>query len=132
MTETFIGESLVPEDMSFSVSPMAMGKPGLPRSFSWKGGKFSVLEVLEEWKETGACRHGSGERYVRKHWFRIKTTEHREMSIYFERQGRSSGGSRWRLYSIRDTEKQGGANRRQPSGSEENPVPAAAASRRSP
>ena len=102
MKETFIGEAIKPEDMSFSVSSMAMGKPGLPQSFSWKGGRFSILEVLEEWKEAGACRHGSGERYVRKHWFRIKTTEHREMSIYFERQGRSSGGSRWRLYSTRD------------------------------
>ena len=101
MKETFIGEGITPEDMSFSVSPMALGKPGLPRTFSWKGRRFSVLEVLEEWKESGDCRHGSGERYVRKHWFRVRTTEDLEMRIYFERQGRSSGGSRWRLYSIR-------------------------------
>jgi phosphoribosylglycinamide formyltransferase-1 len=100
MKQTFIGEAIEPEDMSFSVSAMAMGKPGLPQSFSSKGGSFPVIEVLEEWKESGACRHGSGERYVRKHWFRIKTTEDREMRIYFERQKRSSGGSRWRLYSI--------------------------------
>jgi len=59
MKETFIGEAIKPEDMSFSVSSMAMGKPGLPQSFSWKGGRFSILEVLEEWKEAGACRHGS-------------------------------------------------------------------------
>jgi hypothetical protein len=104
MKETFIGEGITPEDMSFSVSPMATGKPGLPRTFSWKGKRFSVLEVLEEWKECGNCRHGSGERYVRKHWFRVRTTEDLEMRIYFERQGRSSGGSRWRLYSIRNTE----------------------------
>jgi phosphoribosylglycinamide formyltransferase-1 len=100
MKETFIGEAIEPEDMSFSVSAMAMGKPGLPQSFFWKGGSFPVLGVLEEWKESGACRHGSGERYVRKHWFRVKTTEDREMRIYFERQKRSSGGSRWRLYSV--------------------------------
>jgi phosphoribosylglycinamide formyltransferase-1 len=100
MKETFIGEAIKPEDMSFSASSMAMGKPGLPRSFSWKGGSFPVIEVLDEWKEAGACSHGSGERYVRKHWFRIKTTDQREMRIYFERQGRSSGGSRWRLYSM--------------------------------
>ena len=104
MTETFIGEPIAPENMSFSVSPMAMGKPGLPRKFAWKGGSFSVLEVLEEWKECGNCRHGSGERYVRKHWFRVRTTEDLEMRIYFERQGRSSGGSRWRLYTIRNIE----------------------------
>lgn len=110
MTETFIGEPITSEDMSFSVSPMAMGKPGLPRSFSWRGARFSVLEVLEEWKESGNCRHGSGEHYVRKHWFRVRTTENHEMRIYFERQGRSSGGSRWRLYSIRYTEPDAPAN----------------------
>jgi len=103
MKETFIGEAITPEDMSFSASPMAAGKPGLPSHFSWKGKKFSILEVVEEWKEAGDCRHGSGERYLRKHWFRVKTTDNLEMKIYFERQGRSSGGSRWRLYSIRNT-----------------------------
>ena len=104
MRETFIGEAITPDDMSFSVSPMAMGKPGLPRKFSWKGRRFTILEVVEEWKESGDCRHGSDERYVRKHWFRVRTTEDLEMRIYFERQGRSRGGSRWRLYSIRNTE----------------------------
>ena len=103
MKETFIGESITPEDMSFSASPMAAGKPGLPGQFSWKGKKFSIVSVLEEWKEAGDCRHGSGERYLRKHWFRVKTTEDLEMKIYFERQTRSSGGTRWRLYSIRKT-----------------------------
>jgi hypothetical protein len=104
MTETFIGEAIQPEDASFAASAMAMGKPGLPRSFAWQGGSFPVLEVLEEWKEAGDCHHGSGERYVRKHWFRVRTAENREMKIYFERQRRSSGGSRWRLYSVRNTE----------------------------
>jgi hypothetical protein len=104
MKETFVGEAIIPEDVSFSLSPMAMGTPGLPRSFSWKGRKHSVAEVLEEWRESGDCRHGSGERYVRKHWFRVRTSENLEMKIYFERQGRSSGGSRWRLYSIRAVE----------------------------
>jgi phosphoribosylglycinamide formyltransferase-1 len=101
MKETFVGEGITPEDASFSTSAMAMGKPGLPQKSSWKGKSFSVLEVLEEWKEAGDCRHGSGERYVRKHWFRVRTSDELEMKIYFERQGRSSGGSRWRLSSLR-------------------------------
>jgi Family of unknown function (DUF6504) len=104
MKETFVGEEIIPEDMSFSLSPMAMGKPGLFRTFSWRGRRFSVITLLEEWKNAGNCRHGSGERYVRKHWFRVRTSEELEMKIYFERQGRSSGGSRWRLYSIHNTE----------------------------
>ena len=101
MNETFIGEGIRPDKTSFSASPMATGMPGLPRKFAWKEQNFSVAEVLEEWKESGDCRHGSGERYVRKHWFRIKTVEGPEMKIYFERQARSSGGARWRLYSIK-------------------------------
>lgn len=104
MKESFVGEGITPEDMSFSLSPMAMGKPGLPSKFSWNSRIFEVLEVLAEWKECGDCRHGSGERYVRKHWFRVRTTDGLEMKIYFERQGRSSGGSRWRLYSLREPE----------------------------
>lgn len=99
--ETFVGDSITPEVDSFTVSPMATGAPGLPRRFTWKAQSFSVLEVLERWKETDSCRNGSGERYVRKHWFRIRTTGDLEMKVYFERQARSSGGSRWRLYSIR-------------------------------
>jgi phosphoribosylglycinamide formyltransferase-1 len=98
-----VGDAIMPEDLSFSASSMAMGGPGLPRTFSWRGRKYAVLEVLEQWKETGDCRHGSGERYVRKHWFCVRTTQGLEMKIYFERQKRSSGGSRWRLYSVRDT-----------------------------
>ncbi|MCL4178516.1 MAG: cytoplasmic protein [Verrucomicrobia bacterium] len=100
--ETFVGDAITPEDFSFGVAPMATGRPGLPGVFSWKGRQYSVLEVVEEWKESGDCRHGSGERYVRKHWYRVKTAEGPEMKIYFERQRRSSGGSRWRLYSIRE------------------------------
>jgi phosphoribosylglycinamide formyltransferase-1 len=99
--ETFVGDSITPEVDAFSVSPMATGAPGLPGRFIWEAQSFSVLEVLEQWKETGSCRNGSGERYVRKHWFRIRTTGDLEMKVYFERQARSSGGSRWRLYSIR-------------------------------
>jgi hypothetical protein len=102
--ETFVGEAIVPEDSSFSVAAMASGQPGLPRKFSWQSRSYEVLEILAEWKTTGDCRHGSGERYVRKHWFRVRATDDLEMKIYFERQARSSGGSRWRLFSLRNTE----------------------------
>jgi len=100
--DRFVGEAIDPDEASFDAAGMAAGAPGLPRSFSWRGTHFGVLAVLEEWKESGDCRHGSGERYVRKHWYRVKTAEGPEMQIYFERQQRSSGGSRWRLYSIRE------------------------------
>lgn len=100
--DRFVGEGILPDAMSFDAAGMATGAPGLPRSFSWHGARYTVLEVLETWKESGDCRCGSGERYVRKHWYRIKTAEGPEMKLYFERQQRSSGGSRWRLYSTRE------------------------------
>lgn len=100
MTSTFVGEGIEPVGTSFAVTSMAAGRPGLPEEFSWNKETFAVRDVVEQWTETGPCRHGSGERYVRKHWFRIRTTDAREMKIYFERQARSPNGSRWRLFSV--------------------------------
>ena len=85
----------VPEALAASGAP---GEPGLPMRFLWRGREFAIAEVVEKWRETGGCRHGSGERYVRKHWFHIRTAEGVEMKIYFERQTRSGKGRRsWRL-----------------------------------
>ena len=100
MNTSFIGEPIIPDDTSFAAADMATGAPGLPRAFTWNGRQYQVLELLEQWKEAGDCHHGSGERYVRKHWFRVRVTGDLEMRLYFERQRRSSGGSRWRLYTL--------------------------------
>jgi phosphoribosylglycinamide formyltransferase-1 len=80
----------------------AAGEPLLPAKFIWRGAEYAVGEVLENWKETGACTHGSGERYVRKHWFRIRTANGEEMKIYFERRPRSARETklRWWLYTF--------------------------------
>ncbi len=60
------------------------------------------VEMLEEWKESGPCTHGSGEMYVRKHWYRIRTSGGDEMKIYFERKARSAREvkKRWWLYTL--------------------------------
>lgn len=100
MKEAFIGEPIVPVEGSFLLSEAAIGEPGLPREFSWRGKQFSIVAVLDKWKEAGDCHHGSGERYIRKHWYHVRTHEGLEMKVYFERQ-RRSGGSRWRLYTLR-------------------------------
>ena len=78
------------------------GAPVLPAKFLWRGNELVVGEILETWKETGPCTHGSGERYVRKHWFRIRTTRGDGIKIYFERKPRSARESkrRWWLYTI--------------------------------
>ncbi len=42
------------------------------------------------------------DRYVRKHWFRVRTDDGREMKIYIERRGRMRGRPkpRWRLFTL--------------------------------
>ena len=79
---------------------MVRGEPGLPARFIWRKREYIVDEVLEKWKETGPCRSGGNEQYVRKHWFRIRTTGGVEMKIYFERQPRAKVKVRWWLFSV--------------------------------
>ena len=86
---------------------MAPGEPCLPVQFKWREQTLEIVGVIEKWKEAGDCRQGSGERYVRKHWYRVQTRERGEAKLYLERQRRSASGSRWRLYSIKSAD--GGA-----------------------
>jgi len=100
MREEFVGENIEP--VHGTIAAAATGAPGLPGKFVWRDIEYSALDVLQTWKETSRCTHGSGEKYVSKHWFKIKVDDGRTMKIYFERQARrgSGGKRRWRLYSI--------------------------------
>ena len=102
MPEQFVSEPIEPVKGTADTARMARGEPGLPRRFTWRGEEYTVDEVLDTWKETSPCRHGSRELYVRKHWFRITTTGGHEMRIYFERQPRSGRETkrRWWLYTL--------------------------------
>jgi len=101
MTDEFIGDPLQPDTTTFDPARMAAGEPGLPGRFLWRGEPVAVRTVLHSWRETGECRHGSGERYVRKHWYELVTT-HGTMKVYFERKARGGAkGARWWLYSMR-------------------------------
>ena len=70
----FVGDPIKPVPGTADVRAMATGAPGLPERFLWRGREFQVAQVLRVWKELGRCTHGSPERYVRKHWFAIRTT----------------------------------------------------------
>jgi phosphoribosylglycinamide formyltransferase-1 len=98
----FVGEAIEPVTDTADTRRMTRGEPGLPRRFRWRGTEYEVARVLEHWRGTGACRHGSGERYVRKHWYRVRTTDGSEMKLYFERQARSGRERkvRWWLHTI--------------------------------
>lgn len=103
MPVSFVSEPIIPVDASFDTSGMARGEPGLPQKFRWRKKEFVVAEVLEQWKEHGDCRHGSGERYVRKHGYRIRSTDGTVFSVYFQRtagRGKLSAKSRWWIHSV--------------------------------
>lgn len=105
--ERFISESIKPISDTCDTSLMAMGTPGLPREFFWRDQAVQVAALLRTWRDTGPCRHGSGEMYVRKHWFEIRTGAGEIMRLYFQRQpprGSKAGAGRWRLYSILEPE----------------------------
>jgi len=97
----FVSEPVIPVAGSFDTSSMTTGEPGLPARFAWRGAEYEIARVLEKWKTTGPCRHGSGEQYVRRHWFRVETTDQCVMELYFDRQPRSRQKmQRWWLATV--------------------------------
>ena len=106
MSEQFISEAIKPLTETADTMRMAIGEPGVPKKFVWRGRTVTVTAVLHSWWETGKCRHGSPEMYVRKHWYEVATESDGVMKIYFERQARRGRGkSRWWLFSVGEPEK---------------------------
>ncbi|MFZ7127184.1 MAG: DUF6504 family protein [Desulfobacterales bacterium] len=98
----FISEMISPVADTIDMSRAAPGAPGLPAVFTWRDRRLVIVAVLRQWRETGPCRHGSGERYVRRHWYEVQTESGAWLKIYFERQTRpgSSRFQRWWLHSM--------------------------------
>lgn len=97
----FVSEAIEPDIASADTAAMATGAPGLPGRFRWRGQPFAIAEVLSTWKTSGPCSHGSGERYLRRHWYKVRVNPPAEMVLYFERQARrGSAGHRWFLYTV--------------------------------
>ncbi len=103
---TFVSEPITPVLEAGSAGPARIGEPILPAAFVWRAAEYRVESVLKQWKESGPCRSGSTERYVRKHWYRVRMTDGVEMEIYFECQARSSSRRkrRWWLFTVTDEE----------------------------
>lgn len=102
VSERFIGESFKPVAGTFDTDRMARGEPGLPARFVWRNVEYGIAQVIDYWKDTGPCKGGGEEKYVRKHWFKVRTTSGEVMKIYFERKPmtKSQRKIRWWLYSI--------------------------------
>ena len=107
MSEEFISEPIKPVAGTFDTAGMTRAEPGLPGRFVWRGKEYAVVDVIEVWKESGPCKSGGREQYLRKHWYKIRTEGGPEMTLYFERQARSKSQSkaRWWLYTINRKEK---------------------------
>jgi hypothetical protein len=103
MALSFVSEALLPVGATFDTVAMARGEPGLPQKFRWKDRELIVAEVLETWRDYGNCTHGSGERYLRKHGFRVRTAEGLVLRLTFQRSlGRSRPSTRWWLQGIEE------------------------------
>ncbi len=103
---SFISEPITVIGASFDTAGMAMGEPGVPLKFRWRRKAFTVEAVLEKWKTHGDCAHGSGERYVRKHGYRIRTTDGNVFRLYFQRsfgRGKFTLKQRWWIHSMERT-----------------------------
>lgn len=102
MSEEFVSEPIIPVAGAFDAAGMTRGEPGLPARFTWREKEYAVADVLDAWKESGPCKSGGGEMYLRKHWFKIRTDDGLEMTVYFERQPRTKRQSkkRWWLYTV--------------------------------
>lgn len=105
MHERFISEVIRPVADTYDTSRMAVGEPGLPSEFVWRDRTIKIATVLRTWRDTGKCRHGSPELYVRKHWYEVITTSNSTMKIYFDRQPRGGrNNDRWWLFTICESE----------------------------
>lgn len=99
----FVSEPLTPIG-GFDADAMARGEPGLPKGFRWRKRMIEIAGVLESWKEHGDCRHGSGERYLRKHVYRLRTVDGLVLKVYFQRSfGKARRiAARWWLQSVEE------------------------------
>lgn len=101
--EYFISEPLTPEPGTPMASTMAIGEAGLPRRFVWRDETYEVEAVLRHWKSSGREGHSkSGELYLRRHWWKIRTIDGTVMTVYCERQARSHAARkrRWFVYTV--------------------------------
>lgn len=98
----FIDEPIVPVPGTADAKSMAVGLPGLPQQFQWRGRRYTVRGLVRAWKTSGPCRNGSAEMYLRRHWYEVLTEPPAVMVLYCDRQakGRKHPKARWWLFTI--------------------------------
>ncbi len=97
--EVFVSEPIAPRRGTFDTAAMASGLPGLPGGFEWRGTPYAVLQTLETWKQS-AHEGGrpSAERYLRRHYFKLRMSDRSVWTVYFTRQAARGGPARQRWF----------------------------------
>ncbi|MDD2236961.1 MAG: DUF6504 family protein [Kiritimatiellae bacterium] len=100
-SEQFISEPIKPVSGTQDAARMAAGEPGLPTEFIWRRERLIITKCIRTWRETGPCRNGSKEQYLRRHWYELEDLQNRILKISFDRNPRGKQKTaRWRLYSL--------------------------------
>lgn len=100
--EELVSEPLTPLG-GFDTAAMATGVAGLPTGFAWRGVEYTVVQRLETWKQSGPeIGRLGGERYLRRHCFRVRMSDGTIWTVYCLRHTPRGGSPkrRWFLYSI--------------------------------
>jgi phosphoribosylglycinamide formyltransferase-1 len=92
-------EAIQPHPGSFDTTAMARGEPGVPRRFDWRGRTYEVAEVLGTGREIENASGTTGDSYVRRHVFRVRTTSG-EILVLAGARAKNAGPARWLLRSI--------------------------------
>ena len=101
--EEFVSEVITPHAGTFDSGAMATGLPGLPAGFDWRGESYRITTQLESWKQSAPeGGRAGGERYLRRHYFRLHMSDGATWVVYFVRQTPrgTSPRKRWFLYAI--------------------------------
>jgi hypothetical protein len=97
----FVSEPIIPVGGSFDAARSAIGEPALPMAFRWREQTLRMQRVELAWKasvpEASPTR---GERYLRRHYYRLRMEDGSAWTIYFLRHTPRSGNPRlrWFLY----------------------------------
>lgn len=106
MKESLISEAIEPLMDETVDLPFQAGEPILPARFRWREREYRIETVVDSWKQYSPGTASMPDRYLRKHWFHVRTHDGAEMKLYFERKARSKGAerSRWWLYTLMTSE----------------------------
>jgi hypothetical protein len=100
--EQLVSEAIEPDLDAPAGLPFRVGDPIVPGRFLWRGRAYAVAAILESWKELSKGSRAMPDRYVRRHWYRVRTEDGSEMKLYVERRGRARGKAKpgWWIYSV--------------------------------